>query len=166
MPGPVVVAGLAWTPTAEGLAQLRGWMPGDPDLIQPDCPNAIQVLADQDPPSGIAPSIRSRRDIDEEAAEPDGVIIGDGGLVGEADLMVALGGRDFAEHRAGLVRVLGEAPIVAVDVSRIEPLVSLIDVGDPFQGQLGDQAVLERSALTFDPALGLGGVGGDGLDGD
>ena len=42
--------------------------------------------------------------------------------------------------------------------------VGRIDLGDAVEGHLGDEAILEGPALPFDAALGLGGVGRDGLD--
>ena len=101
-------------------------------------------------------------EIDDQAAEADGVVIGHGGLVGEGDELIALGGTDFAEGRTGESR-LGEAGVEAIKVDLIEPSVGLIDLGDVLQGHLGDQAILEGSALALDAALPLGREGGDGL---
>src|SRR4030042_3121066 len=90
--GPRIVVGLAGAPRPQRFSQ-GGWgMPGDPGWAEPDCPSAIEVLADQDSLASIALLMRAWGDIDDQAAEADRVVVGHRGLVGEGDLDGALGG--------------------------------------------------------------------------
>jgi len=57
----------------------------------------------------------------------------------------------------------GEALVVGLD-ERWQEGVGRLDVGDAPQAQLLDQAVLEGLVGPLDPALGLWGIGMDGLD--
>jgi hypothetical protein len=85
-------------------------------------------------------------------------------LVGEGDEEITLGGRDFAEGRAGEFRFLGKAGIETIQVDSLQPGVGLIDLSDVLQGHLGDEAILEGPTLALDAALGLRREGRDGLD--
>jgi hypothetical protein len=131
--------------------------------LEPDRPGSIEVLADQDAAAGVAAAARSRREIDEQAAEADGVVVGHGGFVGEGDELIALGGIDFAEGRTGELWPLGEAGVEAIKVDGLQPDVGLIELGDVRQGHLGDEAILEGSTLALDATLPLWGEGGDGF---
>jgi hypothetical protein len=149
--------------TPERLSQGRRAVASDAVFLEPDRPSSIEVLADQDAATGVAAAARSRREIDDQAAEADGIVVGHGSLVGEGDKLIALGGIDFAEGRTGELRPLGEAGVEAIKVDGFQPDVGLIDLGDVFKGHLGDEAILEGSTLALDAALPLGREGGDGL---
>jgi len=64
---------------------------------------------------------------------------------------------------ARLIRLLSEAGVVASEEAGQEAVCRL-DVRDAGEGELDDQTVLEGAPEAFDPALCLGGVGGDGHD--
>lgn len=97
--------------------------------------------------------------------ELEGEVFRQGSGVVEAEDEVELLGA--AQHGAvGIVGVLGrpgEALIVELDELGQEGVGDL-DVADIAQAQFLDQAVLEGLVGSLDAALGLGGVGVDGLD--
>ena len=64
---------------------------------------------------------------------------------------------------ARLIRLLSEAGVVASEEAGQEAVCRL-DVRDAGEGELDDQTVQEGAPEAFDPALCLGGVGGDGHD--
>jgi hypothetical protein len=66
-------------------------------VLVPYGPCAVDVLSDEDLGSGVAASSFARRDVDDEASHGDAVIVGDGGLVCEADLEVAVALGDLDE---------------------------------------------------------------------
>jgi len=136
-------------------------MAADAETFEPDRPSSIEVLANQDTATSVAASARSGREIDDQAAEADSVVVSHGGLVGERDELIALGSADFAEGCSGEIWSLGEAVVEAIEVDGLQPGVGLIDLGNVIQGHLGNEAVLEGPALAFDPALPLGREGGD-----
>ena len=138
-------------------------MVSNAESIEPDGPSSVEVLADQDAATGVAPAARSRWKIDDQTAEADGIVVGHGGFVGEGDELIALGGIDLAEGRTGELWPLGKAGVEAIEVDGLQPGVGLIDLGDVSQGHLGDEAILEGSALALYAALPLGGEGGDGF---
>jgi hypothetical protein len=131
-------------------------MASDAMILEPHCPSPVEVLADQDAAAGITSTAMPRREVDDQPAEADGVVIGHGGLVGERDELIAPGGAGFAEGRPGELGRLGEAGVEAIDVDGFQPGVGWIDLGNVLQGQLGDEAVLEGAALALDAALPLG----------
>ena len=134
--------------------------------VIPDGPGAIEVLSGEDGGSGMASTWFAGRDVDDEASQADAVVVGDGGFVCEGDLQVAFTLGELTEGGATLLRSLGEAAVVARDEVVLEPPVGLIEMGDAVEGELSDEPVLEDSEGTFDPSLGLGGVGRDGFDAD
>jgi hypothetical protein len=156
-------AALVRPATAERLSQRRRAMAADAAVLQPDRPSSIEVLANQDAAAGIAATARSGRQIDDQAAEADSVVVGHGGLIGEGDELIALLGADFSEGRPGELWSFGEAVVEAIKVDGLQPGVGRIDFGDVLQGQLGDKAVLEGAALALDAALPLGRERGNGF---
>jgi len=161
--GAAGVAGLMGPSTPERLSQRRRAVASDALSLEPNRPSSVEVLADQDAAAGVAAAARSRREIDDQATEADGVVVGHGGFVGEGDELIALGSIDFAEGRTGELWPLGEAGVETIEVDGLQPGVGLIDPGDVRQGHLGDEAILEGSALALDAALPLGREGGDGF---
>ena len=83
------LAALVGPSTAEWLSQRRRAMASDAMSLKPHRPSPVEVLADQDAAAGITATARPRREIDDQAAEADGVVIGHGGLVGEGDELIA-----------------------------------------------------------------------------
>jgi len=138
-------------------------MASDAESIEPDGPSSVEVLADQDAATGVAPAARSRREIDDQTAEADGIVVGHGGFVGEGDELIALGGIDFAEGRTGEFWSLGKAGVKAIEVYGLQPGVGLIDLGDVGQSHLGDETILEGSALALDAAFPLRREGREGF---
>ena len=122
------------------------------------------MLSDENPAPGVASPVRPRGEIDKEPPEPDGVIVGHGGFIGKTDLVVPLCGADLTEDGARLLRALGEAGVKTGQEGCLQPIIGLVDFGDAGKVHLGDQPVLERAALPFDPSLGLGREGRDGFD--
>lgn len=53
-------------------------------------PAAVEVLFHQDPGLGEARPVASRRYVDRQAAQTDAVVVADGRLVREGDLVVAI----------------------------------------------------------------------------
>ena len=164
MASPRIIVRLAWPPGSYRLSERCWGVPGDSGLAEPDCPGAIEVLTDQDAQMGVASPVGAGRDIDDQASQADRVVVGHRGLIGEGDLDVALGRSDPAEDGTRLFRPLGKTAVEAVDEGPVQPVVGLVDLGDALEFHLGDEAVLERSSLTFDAALGLSGVGREGFD--
>jgi hypothetical protein len=161
MVGASSLAALVGPSTPERLSQRRRAMASDAVSLEPDRPSSVEVLADQDAAAGIAAAAMARREVDDQAAEADGVVIGHSGLVGEGDELIALGGADFAEGRPGELWPLGEAGVETIEVNGLQPGVGGIDFGDVLQGHLSDETILEGSALALDAALPLGREGGN-----
>jgi hypothetical protein len=138
-------------------------MSSDTVSLEPDRPGSVEVLADQDAMSGVAAAARPRWEIDDQAAEADGVVVGHGGFVSEGDELIALGGIDFTEGGTGKIWPLGEARVEAIKIDGLQPGVGLIDLSDVLKGHLGDETILEGSPLALDAALSLRREGGDGF---
>lgn len=69
-----LVVALAGPPGPHRFSQGCRGMPSDPVLLEPYRPGPIDVLADQDPSPGIASAVRTWWDVDNQPAEPDGVL--------------------------------------------------------------------------------------------
>jgi hypothetical protein len=108
-------------------------MAADAAALEPDRPSSIVVLANQDAAASVAATARSGREIDDQAAEADGVVVGHSGLIGEGDELIALGGADFSEGRPGELWSLGEAVVEAIEVDGLQPGVGRIDLGNVLQ---------------------------------
>jgi hypothetical protein len=157
------LAGLMGSSTSERLTQRRRAVASDTVSLEPDRPSSVEVLTDQDAAAGVAAAAGSRGEIDDQAAEANGVVIGHGGLVGERDEEIALSGMDFTEGGTGEFGLLGEAGVEAIQIDGLQPSVGLIEFADVGQSHLGDEAILEGSALALDATLALGREGGDGF---
>ena len=139
-------------------------MLGDTGFMQPHGPGPVEVLSSQDSAAGIGSMVGSWGNIDDQAAETYGIVVGYRGLVGEADCKVTFFGADFSEHTSRMLRRFGETEVEARQEDTFDPCIGLFDLGDPFHGHFGYQAILEGAALTFDTSFGLSRVGGDGFD--
>ena len=126
---------------------------------------AIEGLTDGDPCTAQAVSMALPGELVFPVLELEAQVLGQGtGMVqaeDEVEFLLAV------QHRAmGVGRVLGwdgEVGVVVGDEARQEG-IGRLDVGDAGQAQLLNQAVLEGLIGPFDPPLGLGRVGVDGLD--
>ena len=139
-------------------------MLSDARIIQPDGPCAVKVLTDLYAALSVGFSVGSRRDIDRQASQTDGVVVGDGGFISEADPQTAIGSLDFSEDGTGLCRGFGEACVVARQKGRFQPDVGRVDVGDAVEIHFGDQPVLEGASFPFDASFGLSREGGQDMD--
>jgi hypothetical protein len=163
MSGAMILAGLVGPPAAERFSERRRGMTSDAVPFEPERPRSVEVLANKDAAVGIAAAVGTGRDIEDQSAEADRVIVGHSGFVGEGDELIALGSADLAEGRAGKLGALGEASVEAGKIRLLKPGVGRTDLGDSCESHLGDEAILEGSALTLDAALALRGEGRDGL---
>ena len=126
---------------------------------------AIEGLTDGDPCTAQAVSMALLGEMVFPVLELEAQVLGQGtGMVqaeDEVEFLLAV------QHRAmGVGRVLGwdgEVGVVVGDEARQEG-IGRLDVGDAGQAQILNQAVLEGLIGPFDPPLGLGRVGVDGLD--
>lgn len=119
-------------------------------------------MVDFDPRFGQAAAVGD--DLEEMGAEGQGVIIGDGAEVLEAEHRIrieALGPGPVDRLRVG--GGLGEARIVAGDEATEESIGVRVGL-DAGHAELGDKAILQGAEEALDPSLGLGTAGGDPAD--
>ena len=140
-------------------------MLGDHSSLVVDSPRSVQKLSDLDLGFGVGSPRGSRRDVDEEASEPDGVVVEDGGGIAEGDLGFQVEWAwDFSPSLVGIAGLDGESAIERWEEGLQEP-IGLLEVVDVGAGQFGAEAVLEGPEESFDSSFGLGGKGKNRLNG-
>ena len=105
-------------------------MPSDACLTEPYRPFSIQVLTDLNTELGVRSSLRSRGDIDHEASETDGVVVGHPPFFLKAKDVLQAGSDKRRKGAARLQRLLGEASIVLGQVFLPQESVGLGHVRD------------------------------------
>ena len=114
--------------------------------------------------AGVIAAVAIRRDLEAVTAEGDGVVVGHGARVLEAEHGVrihSVGPGAVGGIRLG--RLDSEAGVEAGPEFKQEA-IGLLESAGPGEPQLLDQAILERSEEAFNASLGLRRVGGDELD--
>ena len=122
------------------------------------------MLAHQDVGFRVGSARRSRGDVDDDSSEPDGIVVSDGGFIGEGDAAMDFFLGDGDEGRSSLRRGEGEAGVVAGDELCRKPGIGGFDTCDVGQSEFGHEAILEGSEGSLDASLGLRTVRGDRFD--
>lgn len=146
--------------------QGRRWggqaLDGERLTVGEDGNRAIEALMDFDPRFGQTPTVGD--DLEQMGAQGQGVIIGDG-----AEVLEAEDGSGIERVRPGAVDRLwvggglGEARIVAGD-KPAEEHVGLRLGADAGHPEFSDEAILQGPEEALDPSLGLRTAGGDPAD--
>ena len=144
----------------------RGGLIGDQGVaLVADGEAPIEVLKDVDAGAGVADAVGARRNAKPVTIEGDGVIVGDGALVFEAEHLVWLeAGGPGAVGRAGLRSWKCEVGVEGREVGP-EDSIGLFERGGLGFAEFLDESILKGAKEAFDAPLGLGGVGRDRLNG-
>ena len=122
------------------------------------------MLPHEDVGFRVGSASRSRGDVDDDSSEADGIVVSDGGFIGEGNAVVDFFLGDGDEGGTSLRRGEGEAGVVAGEELCRKPGIGGLDTFDVGQSEFGHEAILERSEGFFDAPLGLRAVRGDGFD--
>ena len=122
------------------------------------------MLPHQDVGFRVGSARRSRRDVDDDTSEPDGIVVSDGGFIGEGNAVLDFFFGDGDEGGTSIRRGEGEAGVVAGDELCRKPGIGGLDTCDVGQSEFGHEAILEGSEGSLDASLGLGTGRGDGFD--
>ena len=136
----------------------------DPASILADREPPIEVATYDDARLGIAGALSIGEELEVLRAERDGVVIGDGALMGDAADVVEIEGR--REGSVGGPRLGGgarKARIVAWEEG-LQDGIGLLQSTRPRETELTDKPILEGAPEPLDATLGLRGVSGDPRD--
>lgn len=122
------------------------------------------MLPHQDAGFRVGSARRSRRDVDDDTSEPDGIVVSDGGFIGEGNAVLDFFFGDGDEGGTSIRRGEGEAGVVAGDELCRKPGIGGLDTCDVGQSEFGHEAILEGSEGSLDAPLGLGTGRGDRFD--
>jgi hypothetical protein len=121
-----------------------------------DVEGAVEALMEVDAATGVADPLAVGRDVDDQRAQPDGVVVGDVALVLEAEDVVERPSRGPGQPGGGGIgRGNGEAAVVPGEVT-LEDHTGLLLGGGTGEPELAGEAVLERAPEALHPTLGLG----------
>jgi len=134
---------------------------GDDLLFVIDPPGAVEELSDLDLGLGEPSSALSGRDLDDDVIDLDGIVVGDGCEIAEGEDGVEVESGRFSEEGFRLGWGPGELGVVPGEEVGFDPGVGGFGSGDVVEFHFGDESVLEGFEFSFDPSLGLGGIGGD-----
>ena len=127
-----------------------------------DGQGAIQVRMDVDPSTGIAAALGPWPELQQRAVELQRIVVADRAAMFEATNALEVG-RCGAPRRRGVSGRLREAGIVAWEKA-LEHALRVGERAGVREPEFDHEAVLEGAEETLDPALALGGGGGDPAD--
>ena len=133
-------------------------------ILVADGEAAFKVMVELDAFAGVGAAIGARGNGQGVTGEGDGVVIGDGALVVEAEDI--LGEEGWGPRQVSGIRLGRGAGKAAVESGQeaTQDKVGLVEVGGPSLTKGLDEAVLKGAEEALNAALGLRGKGADEAD--
>lgn len=129
---------------------------GQLHAVVEDVHRAVEALVDLHRQARRAVAVRARRQIDDQLAELDGVVVADHTPVLEAEGLVV--GALLRPGHVGGLRIRGSDAKAAIVAGKkaLQRQVGLLTGGCSGEAKFAAEAVLERAPEAFHPALRLG----------